>query len=250
MVDVNDDLAGAKKPFKVVACMPVFGRRPLLKHTIERLYRKNGVYKVICSGDQAEDKKVCEDAGAVWVPHANKPLGAKWNAAFVAAKEFKPDACLFVGSSDWLSDNWCIELAPYMQQYDMVGTLGCHFADISDTNRVVYWPGYEGKRAWESIGIGRLLSHRVLEKLNWKPFSDVIDSGLDGSMSEKIEKVGGIASHTLDSDKIKSVSISTGQWINKHKFNDHWNNVMKSIKLSEPDKFLFDYFPEAFKIFN
>ncbi len=250
MIDVNDDLAGAKKPFKVVACIPVKGRGPLVEQTIRRLYLKNGVDKVICSGDSHEDRKVCERAGALWVQHRNQPLGQKWNAAFSEAKQYNPDACLFVGSSDWISDNWCSELSPLLQEYDMVGTPGCHFLDISEVKRLVYWPGYTGHRQWESIGIGRLLNRNILEKLRWNPFDDSLDRSLDGSMSARIKKVGGTASHGVVNNKINSLSISTNQWINKHRFEDHWSGQLKSKVIDNPDQWLGEHFPEALNVFK
>lgn len=248
MIDANDDLAFAKRPFRVVACMPVFGRKPLLEHTIRRLYEKNGVYKVICAGDQPEDKKLCESLGAVWTYHPNKPLGAKWNQAFFEAKEFNPDACLFVGSSDWISDNWLPEIEPIVKDYDLIGTRGCHFLHIKSGYEVCYWPGYLGRREGESIGIGRVISRRVLDLMQFKPFDDHLNASLDYSMIQKCTKVAAKI-HLTDNSKIKSLSISTERWINKHQFNDHVSGALKSEFLENPVPWLCDNFPEAFKIF-
>jgi hypothetical protein len=245
MVDPWDDMALAKAPFKVVACMPVRGRRPLLKLTIQRLYRKNGVYKVICSGDNIEDKKVCEAAGAAWVTYPNTPLGAKWNAAFIKAKEYNPDACLFVGSSDWISDNWITELRPLLSQFDMIGTYGCHFIHLgNDGNRLCYWPGYTNGRKGESIGIGRLLSRQLIDRLQFKPFEDRLPNSLDHSMQVRCTLHAG-RSHVVSNNLIKSVSISTDLWDNKHKFDDHWSNRLPSIKIAEVDHWIQNNFPEA-----
>lgn len=232
---------------KVIACIPVFGRLPLLKHTIERLYKKNGVYKVICTGELHE-KKFCEALGAEFHVMPNKPLGRKWNKAFKEAEKHSPDACLFVGSSDWLSDNWLDEMTPHIRNFDMIGTLGCHFLDIREQMRLVYWCGYEGLRAWESIGIGRLLGVSILKKLNWQPFEDHIDNGLDGSMSRRIERVGGVSSHSVVSDKVKSVSISTSMWANKHRFEQHWSNELKSDKVHGASTWVAENFPEALEL--
>ncbi len=252
MVDPWDDMALAKRPFKVVACIPVFGRRPLLAHTIRRLYLKNDVYKVICAGHDNADRKVCESAGAVWVQHRNYPLGAKWNAAFMEARKYNPDACLFVGSSDWISDNWTRELEPLMNEYDLVGTLGCHFLDIGDDFRLVFWPGYHKIRIGESIGIGRLISNRLLNKMQWKPFNDQLDKSLDGSMQITCTSHAGRI-HVVNNPNINSLSISTDQWDNKHKFDHHWDEenprYLPSIKLN-PEPFLSNHFPEAYQIFK
>lgn len=243
--EANDDLCGVKPPFRAIACVPAFGRLPLLKHTIERLYKKNGVYKVICTGG-IEERKTCEEAGAIWVQHENKPLGRKWNRAFQKAAEYNPDVCVFVGSSDWLSDNWIDELKPWTQDFDLVGLPGCYFTHINHEYRLVHWAGYEGRRENESIGIGRLISKRVLDKIDWCPFDDKIDNSLDFSMYNKVEAGKRKTVHTKD---CFSLSISTDKWPNKHSFDQHWRNLIKSERIDKPIPFLMKNFPEAFQIF-
>lgn len=246
-IDDSGDCCG-KHELRIVAVIPVRGRLPLLKHTIERLYKKNGVYKVICVADGHDERKVIESCGAVYIHHSNKPLGKKWNHGFVHAQNYNPDACLFVGSSDWLSDNWLAEMGPYLKEFDLIGTLGCHFLDIAESFRLVYWPGYIGRRQGESIGIGRLISSRVLAKLQWKPFDDALDVSLDYSMQQRVITATGKL-HLVDNTNIKSVSISTNRWINKHVFQHHWNGPLKS-EVIDPDKFINENFPEAKQVFN
>ena len=91
---------------EIVAVMAVRGRLPLLKYTVQRLLQKNGCMAVVCVGDSDDEQRVCQEAGAHFVFHDNEPLGAKWNAGFIYAQKLNPKGCLFVGSSDWLSDNW------------------------------------------------------------------------------------------------------------------------------------------------
>lgn len=243
----NDDYAGAQKPYTVVACLPVFGRIPLLKQTIKRLYQKNGCYRVICAGDGPAEKKVCEKLGAVWVHAKNKPLGAKWNKAFLKAKEYNPDAVLYVGSSDWLSENWIPTMRPYVEQHGITGVPGNHYLDIGPKMRLVYWPGYIGERANESIGIGRMLSAKLLNLIGWKPFDDIKDNGLDGSMKEICAKLG--YHDFFVKEDIKAVSISTSKWPNKHKFEEHYSNKLPSEKIADVDGFLKE-FPEAYLVFK
>lgn len=250
-MQVNDDLAAPFRLPKVVAAIPAFGRLPLLKVTIERLYQKNGVFKVIVAGHEPAVEKLCAEIGAVFVKHANRPLGAKWNAAFQKAKDFDPDACLFVGSSDWLSDNWLTYACPYLEGADMLGKPDCYFLDISKTEmRAVHWPGYtRSDRAGESIGIGRLLSRRIMEAIDWKPFDDTKDNSMDSCMQSKVIAAGGKIK-LLKSDMIKSLSISTYAWLNKHQFNQHWSGVLPSEKIVNVNEFVGKHFPEASTIFK
>lgn len=249
MIDTFDDLGTATRPYRVVACIPVYGRGPLLKQTIKRLYIKNGVEKVICVGNLKDDREICEAAGAYWVEAENKPLGKKWNIAFYEAKQFNPDACLYVGSSDWLSDNWLKVMQPYAEQYHLTGTPGCYFLDIGEVYRLCHWKGYVGPRQDETIGIGRLLSADLMEKLHWKPFDPDKDHSLDRSMKDKAGRFG-VTDYMVRNENIKSLSLSTIKWVNKHFFNHHWNNVLPSEKINAVKDFLENNFPEALTLYE
>lgn len=239
----NDDLALSKEPFRVIAVVPVKGRLPLLPYTIKRLLHKNGCAQVICVGDGKGEKEVCEEAGAIWISYPNKPLGDKWNHGFLAARQFNPDACLYVGSSDWLSNDWLTIMQPYLKEHKTIGVPGCYFMDIGGKIRVVNWKGYVGERSNETIGIGRLLSREILDRINWKPFDQLKDSSLDRSMKEITSKHGAKDYMVLDSG-LKAVSLSTNLWENKHQFMHHWGGLIPSDKVEDVERFLLD-FPEA-----
>jgi len=249
MIDPNDDLASAKPPFKVVAVVPVHERLQLLPYTISRLLKKNGCHTVICVGDGIKEKAICLEAGAMWVPHQNKPLGEKWNAGFLAAKTLNPDAVIYSGSSDWLSNNWITTMKPHLDRHQMVGVPGCYLLDYRHKMRLCHWPGYVGQRADETIGIGRMLSRKLLDLINWKPFHDDKDASLDRSMKDKAKAVG-ITDYFVRDESLKAMAISTNRWVNMHKFVHHWDlGVLPSEKFTDLDmeQFLVKYFPEAFQ---
>jgi len=214
---------------KIVAPIPVFGRFPLVKITAERLI-KQGVTPILV-GHELETKQLAEDLNIEFVNHKNSPLGAKWNAGFIAAKKYNPDAVLFVGSSDWISDSYIKRLKENIEDFDLLGQLGCHFVDVSETIRLVNWQGYgKGQRENEPIGIGRCLSKSFLNTINYKPFEDNINAGLDWSMWKKAI-FNGVKIGILEQDsKIELLSISTNRWQNKHKFDDHWSGKLASTK--------------------
>lgn len=231
----------------IVAPIPVFGRLPLLRFTITRL--QNAGVKVICMGHEAEAKELAIELGCEWIEQSNDPLGAKWNSGFLAAKKYNPSGVLFVGSSDWVSDNYIKEAEEKMKDFDMVGKLGCHFVDVSDDIRLVNWTGYgKGPRSYEPIGIGRVLSHRFLERINWQPFDKRLNSGLDWAMWLRAI-VTDASVGVFDSDEVKFLSISTDKWDNKHKFDDHWGGKLKSEKIYGNDREAFlKSFPEIYHL--
>lgn len=233
---------------KIVAVIACHGRLPLLRQTIKRLYEKNGVDFVICVGGR-EEEDTCLNAGAYFVEHENNPLGRKWNAGFQFAKDFNPDAVLFVGSSDWLSDNWLPTLVPYLDEYDMIGKADFYMLDIGDKLRSCYWHGYgEGDRKNEPIGIGRLVSARIMEKFNWSPFDDHRNSSMDWQMFLRVRDNGGKIK-MISGDHIRSLSISTNRWPNLHKFEDHWNDKVPSKSDRLDPEWVDEVFPEHKTIF-
>ena len=99
--------------------IPVHGRLPLLRLTIQRLLTRNKAHAVLCLGDSPEEEKACSDAGARFIYHVNKPIARKLNTGFQIAAEYDPDAVMYVSSSDWLSDNWLDEAGKAMTDHPM-----------------------------------------------------------------------------------------------------------------------------------
>lgn len=248
--ETNDDLATAK-PFRVIAALAVHGRLPLLEYTIRRLYEKNGCYKVVCAGDGPEERALCESLGAVWVHARNKPLGNKWNQAFQKAQDFSPDAIVFVGSSDFISDNWFSVMRPYVQTHGFAGVPGCYLADLGNGIRACDWTcgyaGYRADRADECIGIGRMLSRRLLDAIEWTPFESLFDNSLDRSMKDR-SKLKGYHDFMVKDDQLKALSLSTSLWPNKHKFEMHWDGRIPSRIMANPDQWLAENFPEVLQL--
>lgn len=237
---------------KIIAAIPVSGRRPLLPHTIKRLYEKCGVSYIICIGDNSEDKAVCCKLGVEWVEFPNNTLGSKWNAGLKAAEKYDFDAFLFVGSSDFVSDNWLEYMSPLMDEYDMVGKVSCKFLDLAENGtkiKMCDWKGYtvESGRYLESIGAGRLYSRSILEKLNFELFDNNALSGMDNYSMKRVINAGGKIK-AINDDEIQALSISTDQWENKHKYAHVLDNE-NQLPLEKTMEFINKWFPEALKIF-
>lgn len=225
---------------KVIAVIPVYGRLPLLPYTIGRLYEKNHVDHVICVGDENE-RKTCEKAGAQYLIAPNT-LGLKWNNGFEEAGRQKAEAIVFVGSSDWLSDNW-LTAAKYLDKYDMIGKLDFNMTHVCQSAILLSnWPGYPkgNPRHGEAIGIGRMIRAEMLDKFKWRPFRDDANMSMDWQMLQNVKKYNGKI-HTI-TDDIQSLSISTEVWQNKHKF-----FTPDTKPIPEGKEWLLKRFPEIFQ---
>jgi len=234
----------------IIAVMPIRERLPLLRVTIERLLRRNGVTQVICIGDSMEEEKVVNDSGGIFVKYKNNPLSEKCNIGFNIAKDFNPDGVLFTGSSDWLSDNWIAEVGKYLNEYDMVGKLDYYMLDIGQNYRACHWLGYpKGERYHEPIGIGRIISARYLAKVKWNPLEPWKNSSLDASLFKLLNKNNG-KTKIVEDGNLLSLSISTDRWHNLHKFDKHWENKEPGQTNRISMQLIDQHFPEYKTIFT
>jgi hypothetical protein len=248
---------------KIVAVMPVKGRELLLPWTIKRL--KRIVDEVVCVTETKEERPICQAAGAIVTTLRSATLGAKWNGGFLNARQFDPDYYLYVGSSDWISDNWIEELLPIAENHELTGVqdfyemhlMYDHYFDKKQNynvhkvnesfmgRKVGYWKGYYGERRGEPIGIGRLLRRDFVKRIDYKPFDPMLTKSLDWSMYNKTEDVVSIRC-----DKIKCMALSTTLWGNKHIFETDMSNPGSRILPKKEEKeFLTKWFPEAYKMF-
>lgn len=252
---------------KYAAIIPVHGREPLVYHTVSRLVN-NGI-DVVCCGHTISEKIVCEMAGAEFIQVANIiPLGLKWQMALDKAREYSPDAVLYVGSSDWVTKDWCDVLYKDIKKgFAMAGKDDCYMAHVDPQNKlgVCHWGGYDYKRQrpvsrtiqdtdrLEVVGIGRLFGKKVLDMLDWQIFDTTINSSLDYSQMKALwsikDKWKGLMISHNKTEEIKSVSISTYRWPNKHNFEKEKHYTTARI-LNKPEKFLSTYFPELINLFN
>jgi hypothetical protein len=235
---------------RIAVPIPVRGRHPLLRLTVDRIKRQAGCeVHVVCVGGE-DDCEYCRDAlGVEAHHHDNYPLGAKWQFAFAMCRQYQPDAVLFLGSSDWVCDDWCRTMYADIQATGcgMIGKRSIDFLDVGRDGliRGLRWNGYHlgSGREDEPIGAGRLLSRQLLDAIDWQAFDRNIDFGLDYSMLVHSMRRGSV--YLSNRPEMRSASISCYAWQNKHNFaamldldNCHW------YECDELTAVVDGYFPE------
>jgi hypothetical protein len=217
------------------------------------LYEKNKVFKVICAGSGAKDREICTQFGAEWVDVPNQPLGHKWNEAFAAAEKYNPDACLFIGSSDWLEDKWLDYMEQYIADYDLIGTPDHYMCDERHGKiRVAYWELYPNstKRAGEAVGGGRILTKRLLGLMKWRPFDASWDHSMDYSMTQHAIRVGA-KQLLLDGHTLMVLAMSSDKWQNKHSLDRELLAGRAVVWDSGRGiEYLAEHFPEALTLYD
>lgn len=243
----------------IAAPIPIFGRMPILGFAIKRLKRQGVRPLFIVSRNK--DKRLCQHYKADYIEYRNKPIGAKWNAGFRAVREWDPEAVLYIGSDDWISDNWVPTLLPKLKKVDMIGVRGVWYYHRSYgiegnpnwvdslgayTEQLCHWKGYGEDRDDEPIGGGRLISAEILDEFNWEPFDPDGTHNMDWNMFNKVLDAGGTVGIHEPHD-IKLMSISSDIWSS---MNDYHKMYEESIPVKYVKQFLKKYFKEGLELWN
>jgi hypothetical protein len=205
---------------RTVAVIPVHGRLELLCLTIQRLL-ESGFHKVICLGSTQQEHHTCTWAGADFYYFQNKPVARKLNAGFQVAYTYHPDAVMYLSSSDWISRDYLDHVSYFINDYDMIGRLDCNFAHVGESVRAVHWRGYPKGSSMDlqTVGIGRVLSRRALDEMDWRPFDDYLNSSLDYSMTFRLmNKCSRRNVMIMTHPCANTLSVSTDLWSNIHSF--------------------------------
>jgi len=249
---------------KTIAVIPVHGRLSILQHTIRRLYQVNKVNHVICVGGE-EEKETCIRSGAEFVEHPNEPLGRKWNAGFRTARAHSPDAVLYLGSTNWLSQNWTDIMSQALGGAMMAGKPDFNILNKDDMT-MIRWMHYPrerpklkhylnkgklqfmraGGRMNEPVGIGRMLRADFLDAVNWEPLDPERNNFMDGSMMQSLSEIKGNYS-LIKQGNIQSLKISTSKWSSLNTFDMYKKYGVVKDNIC-PIEFLVVWFPEALKL--
>ena len=173
-----------------IAIVTAMWKRPeifeMYAQGIHNLKPKHSLQVYTVGSEGAKSKELSHKYGFKYIEYDNKNLSNKHNAACMAARAFRPDYLLFLGSDDILSPETYSYLESVMEQgIDFIGMTDFYFYDTS-TNKSAYWGGYIDKRRGHTVGAGRVVSARLMQKWQWRPFEQRHAKVLDDSMQQKL----------------------------------------------------------------
>jgi len=121
--------------------------------------------------------------------HPNLPISNKWQSGLKYAKSFNPDYVLMLGSDDLICSNLLDVYTEEMEKgIDLIGLKDCYFLD-SRNLEFSHWLGYRNHRIGESIGMARMLSKNLLDRIDWNVWRKPINKGLDSEMMRVLKSV-------------------------------------------------------------
>jgi hypothetical protein len=229
---------------RIVAVMPVKGREELFPLTIKRLYRQEDVHMdVIAVCDTANEFTLAlANNAAPMLAYDDMTLGAKWQMGVNFARQCDPDAIMIVGSGNWFTNGWVKTLYPYLDDYDIVGSEAMYVYQIRKRDQVmIHWGGYHAARKGDMLGAGRLISRRMLDKVDWQIYNTNLDQGLDRSMTDILRRHGA-KSLTLPQGDEMILKVGSYKWKNLNSFGGLWGGPY-ARKVDKPEEIL-KHFPE------
>jgi hypothetical protein len=141
---------------------------------------------VAVGSNEPNAKLLCEQQGIHYLDSENKPLGRKWNKGLEFCQSLSPDFVLIMGSDDILSSNVIPLYLKYAGEgFDYIGLLDIFFYNALD-NEMIYWPGYTNQRRGESLGLGRFIGKKILDRYDWRLWDDELNMALDNSMTKRL----------------------------------------------------------------
>lgn len=216
----------------IICVMAIHRREKITKCTINRLKKQTKQFsKIIVIGDSEIEKKIAEETGVFYIQCNNRPLGGKWQKGIDYCKSLDNlDGIMICGSDGWITSNWCEETCGFLKNFDLVGKQEYYVSKIIKNKKPIIIKRRYIKSKKSPIGNGRLISNRILKKINYELFPINKNKDLDSLSTEKIVKNGGNIK-IIDNDNIKNIEIKSN-WEVIHTFKLNVKKV-KNIEVIE-----------------
>lgn len=176
-----------------VAIVTAVWKRPevfeLFAKGIRELINNSDVdIEVIVAGSEGpESREMVKKHGFIYVEMPNEPLASKVNQPVLIAGQLNVDYVLCVGSDDIITPGLMKVYESYMRSgVDYIAVTDFYFYDLV-SKKAAYWGGYTDKRKGHTAGAGRLISRRLMDKWNWRPWEVKDSKVLDNSMQNKLK---------------------------------------------------------------
>jgi hypothetical protein len=136
---------------------------------------------VVVSG--AEDEELCHSYNVWHETMPNRPITAKFNRACLIGKKERPDYTIITGSDNLISTSTLKCIITEMEKgYDLIGVDSIYFYDSDGGTRGTL-THLHGKRI---MGVGKCISSKVMDKVDWMPWSIPRNWGMDWVASQTI----------------------------------------------------------------
>lgn len=148
------------------------------------------ITSIIVDSDKINKQSITKSQ-SLYFDFPNQPLSNKFNFGMSKFANRNVDYVMILGSDNFLDEILMIEFIKIMRNgYDLIGILNSYIFDLR-TGLMYNFLGYPktSHRFQETVGAGRILSKNLLGSLGFRPWSDGLSKGLDGSMWAKLASI-------------------------------------------------------------
>jgi len=223
---------------KLKLLIPVYKRPDVFAKVMTRLKQiksKHELHFVVC-GDIDDECKQVYDRFATYtdqyITFPNRPISNKFNALYKQIEGTDFDYAIIIGSDDLISDaTWRrLEEAMEEKEYHFIGFKDLNFHNLK-TGESGYYK-YAGYHANKTIGCYRALHKTLLNALDYEPFQEGFNTGIDHTMQIKMSYVDGIKQHVMEVGNTGGiVDIKSG--LNIHSY----EKLKKGFKFANKEDF-------------
>ena len=221
--------------------------RPRLTDLVLRYYERLDLKKVLVYSE--EDPCVHDLVTGDWgyIGYPNNNLSGKWNHGMMHIRSFHEfqnnslAGVMIVGSDDLVTPQY-VDAVKYLlaRGVDYISLPTLYFYNL-DTGRMHYCLA-------ERLGLGRVLSRRLLDMLDWEPWPNDLNSGLDGAMWDRISKLKDVKAVKLSIKTCTKLGIAAldikGGGNNIWSYQDSVSNLIGS-EIKKPAEVLNKHFPNV-----
>jgi len=218
----------------VCCIMPVHNREAITRETVYRLERQFCEVIPILVGNE-ETRKKLEDVPCCYVEHENRPIYKKLEAGLSMAKNFSPDAVMYLGSDDWISDNWLETAFEYFN---------CEDYHLAGQNTMALYMTKEDFSLWKIFNIyndsGEVIHKKILDHFDWH-LPELKDDTRHGIGRRDLIQSIGIQRARMQNTTIMGVK---GLWKTYHNLDIH-KKLYKAKEVLKREEYLNNNFPDA-----
>jgi len=195
--------------------------------SIERIRRDLKIeLPAVCVSD-INDNKTCSEHNIHHIIMPNRPVTNKFNAGMEYMGSLVMDYVIISGSDDIFSSDTIAKIIVEAEKgYDMIGLSTLYFYAADGIHKGKLCKLNYTNRA---LGVGKTISRRVLNQINWKPWTRERNWGMDVLVTMAIRQY--VKTQKL-LDDVFVVDVKSRENINKSTmwFNKLKNNMIDSVE--------------------
>lgn len=201
---------------KIVCVIPCYKRIQISVEIIKLLQNQILVPTVLVIGEDHEEQ-IATETGARFIRYPNTSLSNKWQMGINYAKYLNPDAILILGSDTCITSNWISYCMDRLENgIDVIGKRDWYLCNLKPYRYPEVMHQCYTMIREDFIGGGRMISRRLLDRMNWILYPKDRDRGLDYQSNNMMKKFNPIY-EVIESDDYKVMDVK-GPWCSINTF--------------------------------